>query len=416
MNAMGETTILAIITATLALFAWVLTRRLYEVWLEYRRATVFAKQKYVVLEIKIPSTLERGPAAMETVLNYLHQTGGEGNWYDIKWVGKTRPWFSLELCSINGNVRFFIWTRESWKQHVERSIYAQYPTVEISVVDDYTHGIFYDPAKIEAWGCYQVLSKPDPYPIKTYVDYGLDKLDLDEDSKVNPFSNVIEFLGSLNYGENIWIQIMIRGHKKVGATDSWADGAKDEIKKIREGAKKDGVNVSKADEVKIQAIEKSVSKPGFDCGIRIIHYADKDKFNGINNSTITGIYKMFNSTSLNGFKPAGGNTSIDFWWTDIGGKKAYKIKKNLFDFYKQRSYFYAPFAGSDALSDTVTKQLKHSLPFEKFFFPGSAYADPFVLNTEELATIYHFPSRITQTPSFNRIQSRKAEPPQNLPI
>ena len=40
---------------------------------------------------------------------------------------------------------------------------------------------------------------------------------------------------------------------------------------------------------------------------------------------------------------------------------------------------------------------------------------PLVLNSEELATIYHFPGQVAETPTFKRIESKRAEPPQNLP-
>jgi hypothetical protein len=40
----------------------------------------------------------------------------------------------------------------------------------------------------------------------------------------------------------------------------------------------------------------------------------------------------------------------------------------------------------------------------------------FVLNTEELATMFHFPGGVAATPTFNRIESRKAEAPTNLPV
>src|SRR5690606_10121388 len=105
----------------------------------------------------------------------------------------------------------------------------------------------------------------------------------------------------------------------------WTVQAKEEVKKIKEEAKKSGISLTKEDDSTITAIQRSVAKPGFDCGIRVIHFADKDKFNGINNSAITGMFKMFSSGNLNGFKPAGGMTSLDYWWHDIGGKKAYKI-------------------------------------------------------------------------------------------
>jgi hypothetical protein len=39
-----------------------------------------------------------------------------------------------------------------------------------------------------------------------------------------------------------------------------------------------------------------------------------------------------------------------------------------------------------------------------------------ILNTEELATIFHFPGQVAGTPTLERVPSKKAEAPSNLPI
>jgi hypothetical protein len=39
-----------------------------------------------------------------------------------------------------------------------------------------------------------------------------------------------------------------------------------------------------------------------------------------------------------------------------------------------------------------------------------------VLNTEELATIYHFPGMVAAAPTIERIEAKKVEPPPNLPM
>ncbi|MEK7129098.1 MAG: hypothetical protein AAB858_01985, partial [Patescibacteria group bacterium] len=41
---------------------------------------------------------------------------------------------------------------------------------------------------------------------------------------------------------------------------------------------------------------------------------------------------------------------------------------------------------------------------------------PLTFSAEELATIYHFPGGVSTTPSFARIETRKSEPPANLPV
>ena len=39
-----------------------------------------------------------------------------------------------------------------------------------------------------------------------------------------------------------------------------------------------------------------------------------------------------------------------------------------------------------------------------------------ILNTEELATVYHFPVMTVKTPFVKRTESKKSEPPVSLPI
>jgi hypothetical protein len=39
-----------------------------------------------------------------------------------------------------------------------------------------------------------------------------------------------------------------------------------------------------------------------------------------------------------------------------------------------------------------------------------------VLNTEELATLWHFPGQIMRVPTLERIESKEASPPPNLPM
>lgn len=171
----------------------------WNLWVRYIRANFINEKETVLLEIKLPRDLQKSPKAMELFLNNLHQTAGEGNPWDKYWKGGVRAWFSLEFVSIEGQVKFFIWTREEIKEMVETQIYAQYPNVEVSEAPDYSLNIHYDSEKIKLWGTEFKLTKEDPYPIKTYVDYGLDK-DPKEEFKIDPISNVLEYLGSLGQG------------------------------------------------------------------------------------------------------------------------------------------------------------------------------------------------------------------------
>ena len=158
----------------LTIFAW-------RFWIDYVNAAAIENIKWVMLEIRIPKEVTKTPKAMELVLiNALHQTGGVGTWYHRWWLGNVLPWFSLEVCSIGGELHFFVRTQDKFRRLIESQVYAQYPTAEVVPVDtDYAELVPQVNKNTNAiwstWGTEFTLSKEDPYPIKTYVDYGLDK-------------------------------------------------------------------------------------------------------------------------------------------------------------------------------------------------------------------------------------------------
>jgi hypothetical protein len=60
------------------------------------------------------------------------------------------------------------------------------------------------------------LDKEDAIPIKTYIDFGMDSksLSLEEEQKIDPMTPLIEMMSSLKAGEQLWMQIFVRGAGK----------------------------------------------------------------------------------------------------------------------------------------------------------------------------------------------------------
>lgn len=370
-------------------------------WIHYIQARFRANMKWVLLEVKVPKEVFKSPAAMEVMLNALYQSS-TGSWWDKYWKGKVKDWFSLEMVSIDGQIKFFIRTVMTYKNIIEAQLYGQYPDVEIYEVPDYTRYVDYRGAEGD-WamiGLEFKLSKPDPYPIKTYIDYGLDK-DPKEEFKIDPLTSVVEYLGSIGKGEQLWIQIIAqaaskRYHKHDGGMGDWKDEAKDIIKELSGRDKKEEddkfqmMKLTKGEQETISAIERSVGKLGFDVGIRALYLAKKDKLDMRNTKALGGLLRVFSSNNLNGFElysPDHQTFGWDFPWQDYKDMRMNVRRKEQFEAYKTREWFHTP------------RKLK-----------------PFVLTTEELATIYHFPGGVAQTPTFGRITSRKSEAPVNLPI
>jgi len=373
-------------------------------WLSYKRREWIKTQGSVLLEVKLPSEMFKSPAVMETFIQTLHQPG-VGSLADVYLKGRVRQWFSLELVSDGGQVHFYIWMHKNARKAVETNLYALFPNVEVYEVPDYAIGFKYDDSKYKfAKFSHIVLTKPDAYPIKTYVDYGLQN-DPKEEYKHDPIAPVIEFLGSLKKGEHAWIQILVQAHTKEGlkygrlfTKADWKTAAEAQIKAITEQGK---MNVTKdktgdpkylteTQKDQIKGIERSLDKSAFDTMIRVAYFAEKDTFNAANIGGILGVFKQFGSNAFNGFKPSW--YDFDYPWQDFMGIKKRRTDMKALEAYKRRSFFNEPFRG---LHDDK----------------------PFILTTEEIATLYHFPSSVVvATPTLARIPSKKAEAPFNLPI
>lgn len=380
-------------------------------------------QKPCLLEIRLPKEITKSPAAMEIFFSHLNQ-GGAKNWGEAFFDGKTRPWFSCELVSTGGVVRFFIWSSQAkFKNLIETQLYGQYPNLEIFEAEDYTKDFFYDPEKYSMYALQFALSKPDPFPIKTYIDYGLSE-DQKEEYKIDPITSVIEYLGSMKKGENAWIQILLQKHEKEGFFHGNLGEPKDlkkevqtEIDKIKKSTIPEGdddkvfkfPNPTKGQQAVIAALERSYTKTAYDCMIRGIYIPEKESFNGINIGAMIGSFKQYGSQDLNSFRP-GILADVDDWRKDYGrifpfyqkaiDNEIASIKKNLLYAYKLRSYFQWPYKN-----------------YHPPYLFGDKFTKPFVLTTEELATIFHFPSGlVSQTPTLQRVSSKKSEAPSNLPI
>ena len=142
---------------------------------------------FVLLEMRIPREITKSPKAMETVFASLNIGPGTGTWLKLYWWGRTRPWWSIELASIEGTVHFFIYVRQNMRRATESYMYAQFPEIELIEAADYSR--LRDPLHepYNMFVCEYSYGKPDPYPIRTYVDMGLDKPGIKPEEQVDPF-------------------------------------------------------------------------------------------------------------------------------------------------------------------------------------------------------------------------------------
>jgi hypothetical protein len=427
-------------------------------------------EKFILLEIKMPREITRSPQAMEFIIDAIYQVAGNNDkpkpdrekgetyfsfrekfrnyWSDRYLKGEQKLWMSLEIESRGGEIHFYIGTLKKYKEILSSYIYSQYPGIEVTEADDYTnkirpvlHGGGHEP-----WTSYGILvgENKSYLPIKTYIDFGLDK-DPKDEHKVDPLIPLLESMANIKPDESVWYQIIVRA---VHDGKKWKKDGQDRIDKIMgiKRAEKDEpekhhkkgdiieqnkelTKLSPKDKNEIDLIQRNIDKLGFDTRLHIVYIAPKGKLRPEGDQIVRNAMKSFNNPSFNSFKMENQNSTQP--WHDYQDRRRETRKRaSWFYLYVTRN----PLIGATSLDGAPFKGIIDRYKGYGFRSAKEFFYDDllpyfktinddelemglsFVLNAEELATIYHFPSRAFAAPKFGRVESVKSEPPTNLPF
>lgn len=379
----------------------------FDRWMYYITNRFAANQGRTTLRINLPQEVFKSPEAMEMVLAQIHNVNSADNLMQTYIDGKHPLTYSLELVSIGGEVRFYmnVPTKKT-KNALEAQLYAQYPGIEVIEEDlDYTDEIRWDPDKYEYMAFHMTKKDDEVLPIKTYIDFGLDKMPKEEE-KVEPMAPMLEQLGKLKPHERLWIQILAVPHVKKNFKNGNLGGEqptwdKKGIAKINDMLKRDVRPDPNAESFErapmltmgerdvIAAIERNISKYAYEVGMRWIYITEKGKFDG---DVISPMIRSFSNYDIIGRNGIGVRWRTDFdynYISDRSGARRKHLKKSELDFYKSRYYYH--------------RDRKKGIDATK------------VMSVEELATMYHIPGSTVVTPSLARITSARKEAPSNLP-
>lgn len=379
----------------------------WKAWVWYIHAQFLTSRKPVLLDVRMPRNLVKSPRGMEAALSQLWIDAAETTFFDRKWAGNVRPVFSMEIASFGGDVHMYFWTWRNYLPIVEASIYAQYPEVELVEVEDYASKFNYDPKEHTCYVTdFRYEPKSDAYPIKTYIEFELDK-DPKEEYKVDPLAEILELFGNLNPHEQAWAQFVFTCDKDVRRppgghwweTEKRYSGmVKEEIDKLRKELVGDPdshsdkwksysrVQLYKVNE-QIRLMERNMGKHPFNVGVRACYVAHPDHYNGAQGGKFKWLFKPFgNEYYLNQLRPRRWHTPFDWPWQDLWGMRWNLMAERFFDCYRRRQHFYPPY----------------QLPYN-------------TMSSEVLATLWHPVSSAVQTPGIQRVAAKKSEAPSNLP-
>lgn len=319
-----------------------------------------------VLLLQVPRTNDKKELAAEQMFAALH---------GLLTRPKSRGVFgrhineriSFEIAVANKRIGFYVWVPNGLVEYVEEQIYAQYPTVQISEVDDYTMS----DSEYYEYGTSLKFTANQALPIKTFPSF-----------EVDPLASITATLAQLDESEQAWIQFVMRPAQPRWYKQSEKFAASQRGRSFRQSGSGAGIanmlwtppsgvsattaKLADYETTRAGAAELKSQKIAYEITARIMYRRKKsDEQVQMRLQAITASFKQFNTTYLNGFT-------------------------------------YSPIAGGAS--------------FLKAFRQRNISNPSFICNIEEVASLFHLPHTNVETPNILWANAKTAEPPANLPI
>lgn len=407
--------ILMIIGVSLgAIAAIVVLLVLLELHLRKKASKKDERQKYTMLLIRVSKENETGPLVMEQVFSTIHGIARKINFWE-RLKGRSQDRVSFEIAHVDKNIRFYAYFPSRLRSLVEGQIYAQYPNVEIAEVEDYAMEFLKTGAELagNAVSLELKLTDPDIFPIKRYPQFEDKKAKVAMDSLAAVTSTISKFD---NPSDQAWIQFVVRPLE-----DKWRLTF---IKCIRILSKGIYMNIASLQKIYANAfcnrnrITRTIFFPiywlffiqGLKAGSKAITFASESASDTVE----TQIAKSHDKeTSLMAAMDKVGKllyeTTIRIVYIPKGVNSETAVIKlrEIAGSFKQ---FNIPHLNGFSVKESVRGKKAVEL------YRKRRMEKPFVLNVEELASLYHMPSITVTTPNILWVRSKKLEPPGDLPI
>jgi len=284
--------------------------------------------------------------------------------------------FAFEIVGSQGFVYFYVAVPIALAEVVKQAIVSAYPAARLEEVAD--HNIFSRVGKMNGTiGGELTLKEPYAYPIATY-----------QDLKRDAMQSLLNALSTLDKEDGAAIQILLRpadpswrknatataskkrkgNDKKLHATDILKGVAVAFVKVPESGGKGDSKpELSSLDQNILDAIDDKTRHPGFEVLIRVVASSNISQRSQAILGNIVASFSLYDAPGKNGFK-------------------------------------YTPAKDIDSL---VTACIMR-------FFPQQSKKT--ILNSIELATLFHFPDqRNIPTSQLTRQDSKQVDGPRNVP-
>lgn len=349
----------------------------------------------VFLEVQVPKenmVNEEGPNKEEKDLigiaeQFFTTIVEIGKKSDLNSMLGINDYMSFEIAAVGKKISFYLNVPKKLVTLVEKQLHAQYHEAQIKVIKPYN--IFKPGSQVAA--AELGLQKNFIFPIRTYKEIETD-----------PLNSLTNSLSKLTENEGAAIQLIISPAKH-----SWQEKPRRQASQIQQG--KDPSKVTATGSQKVILGSFDIIGNVFN---EIFFPKKKKEFdplgqpNTVKPLTLTPqqqeiVKRLEEKASRSGF-----TYNLRVVTSSDSEATANMHLKNILSSFMQ--YSMPPFNGF-RIKNKPTKRTVTDFIFR--VFRGSKE----VLNTEELTSIWHLPTRFTETPHIKWLGSKKGVPPHNLP-
>lgn len=381
-------------------------------------------QHFIMIKVEVPTLNEQNLKAVEQIFVHLYGARDVPNFEEHYWDGYTQQPFSFEIVSDGGYITFYVRAPVYHRELIQAAFYAQYPDCVLTEVEDYSKVLTDEMIlkdEIKMYASEVKLEKDAVFPIKTWPHWEHQL----SGKAVDPLASILEVMTRLQPGEHWWLQLMAAPadvnhfkHKaeaaimavvEPGAAAHGHGGGPDWLDKILNipivflGMVHDQIwpgdyateshdeglterqRLTNPERELVDEIDRKMSRWPYEVKLRWMYWAPPKLFDRIKGRRgMLGALSQFKF--VNSFQE-GMHARVD-----KTGLRYYKIMQERRVKYRARKMRWA----------------YQSRDMERGEHEG------FVLATEELASLFHFPALEVRAPFVSKATTRGVEPPSQL--
>jgi hypothetical protein len=310
----------------------------------------------------------------------------KGLWHNI-FYGKPQIVFEIAVPSDGDQISFYVSVPCKIRELVEKQIHSFYPSAHIEQVNDYT---IFRPKNFTA-GSYLKLKKNFSFPIRTYQ-----RLESD------PLASITNALSKMeNEQEGAAIQYIIRRSSKASRK------GKEIAQQMQQGKRLEKISSGNL----LGEVVKDVGKNMFD----VISKNPKEKDFSKNNSEERPVNLTPEENDI--IKQIETKANKARFEVNIRLLASAQTKERAEEILAQLENSFTQFEDNNLNKFVAIRSAQKNakkIAFN-FIFRNFNANESIILDTEELASVFHFPISTTETPKINWLKSKAAPPPSNIP-